>query len=61
MYFGDKPVLSLVEGGSGIVAEGTPEEVAKEPWSYTGGYLKGLFEGERAALNELMLDEAAAR
>jgi excinuclease ABC subunit A len=28
--------------GGEIVAEGTPEEVAKEPRSYTGGYLKEL-------------------
>ena len=33
------------EGGSGggrIVAEGTPEEVAASPGSYTGGYLARL-------------------
>src|SRR4051812_4511343 len=28
--------------GGEIVAEGTPEEVAKEPRSYTGGYLQPL-------------------
>ena len=28
--------------GGEIVAEGTPEQVAQEPRSYTGGYLKGL-------------------
>ncbi|TMJ16326.1 MAG: hypothetical protein E6G94_04470, partial [Alphaproteobacteria bacterium] len=28
--------------GGEIVAEGTPEQVAKEPRSYTGGYLKEL-------------------
>ena len=33
---GDKPVLSEVEGGGEIVAEGTPEQVAREPRSYTG-------------------------
>ena len=30
--------------GGQIVATGTPEQVAKEPRSYTGGYLKGLLE-----------------
>ena len=33
------------EGGNGggtIVATGTPEEVAKNPKSYTGQYLKGV-------------------
>ena len=47
---GDKHVLSAasslsrgaVEGGGELVAEGTPEDVAKEPRSYTGGYLKEL-------------------
>jgi excinuclease ABC subunit A len=28
--------------GGEVVAEGTPEEVAAEPRSYTGGYLKNL-------------------
>jgi excinuclease ABC subunit A len=45
--YGDKPVLSErraqsrrgVEGGGEVVAEGTPEQVAEEPRSYTGGYL----------------------
>lgn len=52
-----KPVLSEAEGtadwvidlgpeggdkGGEIVAEGAPEEVAAEPRSYTGGYLKEL-------------------
>jgi len=35
------------EGGSGggkIVATGTPEEVAKNPKSYTGTYLKRVLE-----------------
>jgi len=36
---GDKPVLSKFEGGGEIVAKGTPEQVAKEPRSYTGHYL----------------------
>ena len=58
-----KPVLSEVEGtadwvldlgpeggdkGGEIVAEGTPEQVADEPRSYTGGYLKQLLKGPRA-------------
>lgn len=50
IFFGDKHVLSehraqprcVAEGGGEIVAEGTPESVAKEPRSYTGGYLKPL-------------------
>jgi excinuclease ABC subunit A len=52
-----KPVLSEVEGtadwvldlgpeggdkGGEVVAEGTPEQVAQEPRSYTGGYLNDL-------------------
>ena len=32
-----------VRGGE-IVAQGTPEDVAAEPRSYTGGYLKPLLE-----------------
>ena len=58
-----KPVLSEAEGtadwvldlgpeggdkGGEIVAEGTPEQVAGEPRSYTGGYLKQLLKGPRA-------------
>ena len=35
--------------GGEIVAEGTPEQVAQEPRSYTGGYLKELLaKSERA-------------
>ncbi|HEX8062008.1 MAG TPA: excinuclease ABC subunit UvrA [Allosphingosinicella sp.] len=34
--------------GGEIVAEGTPEQVAAEPRSYTGGYLKQLLKGPRA-------------
>ncbi|HLL32226.1 MAG TPA: hypothetical protein VK403_14655 [Allosphingosinicella sp.] len=34
--------------GGEIVAEGTPEQVAAEPGSYTGGYLKQLLTGPRA-------------
>ena len=34
--------------GGEVVAEGTPEQVAAEPGSYTGGYLKALLNGPRA-------------
>ena len=34
--------------GGEIVAEGTPEQVAKEPRSYTGSYLKPLLQGPHA-------------
>lgn len=34
--------------GGEIVAEGTPEQVADEPGSYTGGYLRQLLRGPRA-------------
>jgi excinuclease ABC subunit A len=34
--------------GGEIVAEGTPEDVGKEPRSYTGQYLKPLLQGPRA-------------
>ncbi|MCB2087285.1 MAG: hypothetical protein KDD98_00450, partial [Sphingomonadaceae bacterium] len=37
-----------VRGGE-IVAQGTPEEVAKEPRSYTGQYLKGMLAGQKGA------------
>lgn len=37
--------------GGEVVAEGTPEQVAEEPRSYTGGYLKELLaKSERAEL-----------
>ena len=38
------------EGGSGggtVVATGTPEEVSKNPKSYTGMYVKELLEREK--------------
>jgi hypothetical protein len=38
----------VVEGGGEIVAEGTPEQVAKEGRSYTGSYLKLLLSGVRS-------------
>jgi excinuclease ABC subunit A len=47
--------------GGEIVAEGTPEDVAKEPRSYTGGYLKPLLKGKRAEPKELALSEPKAR
>ena len=37
------------DGGGQIVAEGTPEEVAKSPNSHTGRYLAGLLGAERVA------------
>ncbi|MBR1810509.1 MAG: excinuclease ABC subunit UvrA [Clostridia bacterium] len=35
------------DGGGTVVASGTPEEIAAVPESYTGQYLKRVFEGER--------------
>ena len=47
-----------VKGGE-VIAEGTPEQVAENPRSYTGGYLKPLLaKGKRAAGTELELDAA---
>ena len=47
-----------VKGGD-LIAEGTPEQVAENPRSYTGGYLKPLLaRGKRAAATELELDAA---
>jgi len=37
-----------VRGGE-IVAAGTPEDVAEEPRSFTGGYLKSMLESRREA------------
>ncbi|RJF93945.1 excinuclease ABC subunit UvrA [Sphingomonas cavernae] len=49
-----------VKGGE-VVAEGTPEKVADNPRSFTGGYLKPLLErGKKAPAKELQFDEAAA-
>ena len=40
------------EGGGRIVAEGTPEQIAASPASYTGRYLKrALDHGQRVATN----------
>jgi len=47
--------------GGEIVAEGTPEQVAKEARSYTGGYLAPLLKGKRADSSELPLDAPRAR
>ncbi|MFO1239948.1 MAG: excinuclease ABC subunit UvrA [Sphingomonadaceae bacterium] len=47
-----------VKGGE-VIAEGMPEQVAENPRSYTGGYLKPLLaKGKRAAPTELELDAA---
>lgn len=35
------------DGGGMIIAEGTPEEVAKKKGSYTGKYLKDILKTER--------------
>ena len=37
------------DGGGEIVAQGTPEEVAKNARSYTGHYLKSLLKNTAAA------------
>ena len=47
--------------GGEIVAEGTPEQVAKEPHSYIGGYLAPLLRGRRAEPTELALEPVKAR
>ena len=42
-----------------MIAEGTPEQVAENARSYTGGYLKPLLaRGKRAVATELELDAA---
>jgi excinuclease ABC subunit A len=46
-----------VRGGE-IVAEGTPEDVAKEPRSYTGHYLRPML--EKASAVGARVDEQAA-
>ena len=47
-----------VKGGE-LIAEGTPEAVAENPRSYTGGYLKPLLaRGKRTVATELELDAA---
>ena len=37
------------DGGGEIVAEGTPEQVAQVPASFTGAYLAGVLGGRRDA------------
>ncbi|MDP5336834.1 MAG: hypothetical protein NWR54_17810, partial [Paracoccaceae bacterium] len=37
------------DGGGELVATGTPEEVAEEPRSHTGRYLKPMLSGARVA------------
>ena len=56
---GDKPVLSVVEGGGEIVAIGTPETVVEEARSYTGHYLKPLLQAANGG--EAVLSGARAR
>jgi excinuclease ABC subunit A len=36
------------DGGGEVIAEGTPEEVARIPHSYTGQFLKKILERDRA-------------
>lgn len=47
--------------GGEIVAEGTPEEVAVEKRSYTGGYLEPLLTGQRAEPVKLELETSRTR
>jgi excinuclease ABC subunit A len=37
------------DAGGQVVAVGTPEEIAANPKSYTGHYLKQVFDGRRGA------------
>ena len=37
------------DGGGRIIAEGTPEDIARNPASYTGRYLKAALEADKAA------------
>ncbi|UTR16952.1 excinuclease ABC subunit UvrA [Salipaludibacillus sp. LMS25] len=46
--------------GGTIVAQGTPEEVAKVKGSYTGNYLKPVLERERARMAERMKEKEQA-
>ncbi|HEX2301458.1 MAG TPA: excinuclease ABC subunit A, partial [Pseudonocardiaceae bacterium] len=51
------------EGGSGggtVIAQGTPEQVAAEPASYTGQFLKGLVTPEEPAAPKARRKKAAA-
>ena len=42
-------ILDLGPGGGEIVAEGTPEQVAKVEGSFTGHYLKPMLERQKEA------------
>jgi excinuclease ABC subunit A len=45
---GDKACPERSRRGGEVVAQGTPEQVAEEPRSYTGHYLKPLLQVARA-------------
>jgi len=47
-YYQTRTEYAILEDKGGeIIAEGTPEQVAEEPRSYTGAYLKPLLQGAR--------------
>jgi excinuclease ABC subunit A len=48
------------EGGGTIVATGTPEQIAANPASYTGTYLRGVLSDERAK-GRIRVDQARIR
>ena len=48
------------EKGGTIVATGTPEEIAQNPASYTGTYLRGVLSDERAH-GRIRVDQARIR
>jgi excinuclease ABC subunit A len=48
------------EGGGTIVATGTPEQIAANPASYTGTYLRGVLTDERAK-GRIRVDQARIR
>ena len=35
------------EGGGTVIAEGTPEDIASNPYSYTGAYMKKMLGGDQ--------------
>ena len=35
------------EGGGTVIAEGTPEDIARNPSSYTGAYMKKMLGGDQ--------------
>ena len=45
------------DGGGLIVAQGTPEEVADHPDSYTGKYLKPILERDREPVSDTEKEE----